>query len=63
MEYVMARSDDSHVAVIVERLTPEQSRQEWILHLSGNDSFPTAWVRLKFYFFTTGHGSFTAELI
>lgn len=63
MSFTKELSDDSIVDVFVQRLDPDQGGQRWLLYLSGSDAFPTDWVRLKFYSFANGGGTFSVELI
>ena len=63
MSWTKAQSDDAVIGVIMQRLEPEADRQRWLIYLNGNDSFPTAWYRLKFYVFANGGGTISAKLL
>ena len=47
----------------VEPLLPENGVTKWRIYLSGSDSFPIAWARLKFCVFANGSGTITSALI
>jgi hypothetical protein len=46
-----------------ERLLPIGNQQQWKLYIQSNSTYVTAWLRLKFYFFAIGAGTFTAVLL
>lgn len=54
---------NSVVDAFVERDVPANGVQQWKIYLSGSDFYPTEWVRLKFYFYATGSGQISAQLI
>lgn len=63
VEGVQAQNPNSFVDLFVERDVPANGVQQWKIYLQGSDFYPTAWVRLKFYFYATGSGQISASLI
>lgn len=61
MEYTYTQSGTNSVDVLVERENVDNAdgSQTWLFQLSGSDFFPTPWSRLKFYFWASGHGTFS----
>lgn len=51
------------IDVITERLVPSGPEQKWRLYLEGSDVSPVTSADFKFYFYTNGGGSFTAQLV
>lgn len=65
LQYMPSSSDNNSFDddTQIERLKPVNGVQKWRLYLSGSDYYPTAWVQFKFYFYASGNGTFTAQLI
>lgn len=51
------------VEVIREDIVPANGISKWRFYLSGNDSFPTSYARLKFYIYSNSSGTFTASSV
>lgn len=63
MEFTTSTSGETSLVASVERLRPADGQQQWLVHLRSNGGVTLTSVRLKFYFFAQGSGSFTAQLI
>lgn len=63
MRMTKTQTDENGVQTYIERRKPVNGVQKWRIYLSGSDFYPVTWVRLKFYFYASGNGQFTATLI
>ena len=63
MRMTKTQLGDNFVDAYIERRKPVNGVQKWRIYLNGSDFYPVTWVRLKFYFYASGNGQFTATLI
>ncbi|MGJ5804362.1 hypothetical protein ACSCB1_35435 [Streptomyces europaeiscabiei] len=62
MEYAADISNNpNNLRIDVERQKPDNNQQRWLVFLSSTAA--TSYVRLRFYFFANGPGTFTATLV
>lgn len=61
MEYTYTEGSGNSVEVLSERENVDNAdgSQTWLFIVSGSDFFPNSQVRLKFYFWASGEGSFS----
>lgn len=60
----IAPAQASSVVFYSEAFKPDSNGvKKWRFYLNGSDAFPVLWVRMKFYLYATGSGTFTATLL
>lgn len=61
MEYTYTEGSGNSVQIDVERENVNNSdgSQSWLVSVSGSDFFPNSLVRMKFYFWASGIGTFS----
>lgn len=68
--FLMAYSDSTGTTYpagtrydFVQRQKPANGIQQWYVYIPGDVTATWSWVKLKFYFFASGDGNFTAALV
>lgn len=61
MEYTYTEGSGNSVQIDVERenVNNADGSQSWLVSVSGSDFFPNTLVQIKFYFWASGHGTFS----